>query len=106
MLINMQVLELSPGDLSSYNWFMYERTRKEVSTFYSVIKCIDLLLTAWGWAKFLHTGDKVKFQNILSGFVLNCILTHAQVFYDFDKVQSEIEQETDKIAGQNKVIGP
>lgn len=39
---------------------------------------------AWGWAKFLHTGDKT--------------------FFDFDEVRNEIEQETDKVAGQNKGI--
>jgi len=28
-----------------------------------------------------------------------------QVFYDFDAVRNEIDQETDKLAGQNKVCG-
>ena len=37
--------------------------------------------------------------------IINCVLTHTQVFYDFDEVRSEIEQETDKVAGQNKVYG-
>ena len=35
-------------------------------------------------------------------FYIACII-NTQAFYDFDEVRHEIEQETDKVAGQNKV---
>lgn len=61
---------------------------------------IMLYPIVWGWAKFLHTGDKVW----RTKEDLKCWpdIIH-QIYYDFDTVRNEIDQETDKLAGQNKV---
>lgn len=60
------------------------------------------------WGKFLHTKNKVfDLTTYFSDFIYPCVpkgmFFSLQIYTDFDEIRQEIEAETDRISGNNKV---
>lgn len=60
------------------------------------------------WGKFLHTKNKVfDLTTYSSDFIYPCVpklmFLSLQIYTDFDEIRQEIEAETERISGNNKV---